>query len=174
MTLHAAILIVLVTIALSWIAYDYVERSMRSYASASKVWTDVDSTARELLETDLPQSVARAILGLLALAGCGCFVRGVLVSHYLPRLMTVGKTSSGKWNRAFDDVENLGPAQREQFSKLITLVVVYDSFRNPLHGWIFRRTLRNFTKPVVPSAYRVEAQLASFSVLNRSRQKISI
>jgi hypothetical protein len=173
MTLDFALLLVLAVTLTAWLVHDYIRRASRSYASASRVWTNLDTVAREILDADVSQPVARAVLALVALAGCGCFVRGVLMSHYLPRLMTVSAASSGKWNRAFDDVERLNVGQRELFSKLVTLVVIYDSFRNPMHGWVFRRMLRTYTKPIVPPAYRAEAQLASFSVLNRHRRAIA-
>jgi hypothetical protein len=169
MTLVMAILLVVLVFSAYRLADDYVRRSMGSFDSAARVWTDLDAAATELLNTDLPESVGRMVVALTRLAGCGCFVRGVLLSNYLPRAKLQQDGRGDKWNDAFNDLKVLNGSQKDCFDRLLSLVIVYDSFRNPLQGWLFRRLLRSFTQDKRSYREKAEAELAALSVLSNRK-----
>lgn len=167
MTIIIALLAVLIGFGSFRLAQDYLRRSATSFASAERAWEGVKGAADDLLKNDVPETVARVVLALMVTAGCGCYVRGMLVSHYLPRFPTREPEQSGQWDRAFVDVDALPNDQRDQFSKLIVAVVVYDSFRNPLQGWLFRRLITSFVKAQQPIAAKYEAKMTALHVLSR-------
>lgn len=167
MMVPIALLAVLFGFGIFRLAQDYVRRSARSFASAERAWEGVKVAADDLLKNDVPETVARVVLALMATAGCGCYVRGMLVSHYLPRAQIVESEKSGQWDKAFGDVDALPHEQRDQFSKLLAAVVVYDSFRNPLQGWLFRRLIKSFIKVQQPITAQYEAKMTALSVLSR-------
>jgi hypothetical protein len=167
MTVVLALVVFTVFYGAYLLARDFVTRSIRSYGNAESVWSDLVNTADKLMDDDIPESVATAVLGLVVVAGCGCFVRGMLVSHYLPRPSPSKSEGSGHWNKAFEDVENLTADQRSNFYQLLATVVVYDSFRNPLQGWLFRRVLKSFLQPNPSFVQKAETQITAFSILAR-------
>jgi hypothetical protein len=167
MTVAIAFVVLAVSYGVYLLARDFVTRSIRSYGSAEHVWGDLIGTADKLMASDIPESVARAVLGLVAAAGCGCFVRGMLVNHYLPRPSLVKSGDAGPWNKAFEDVENLTAEQRGNFYQLLAATVVYDSFRNPFQGWMFRRILKTFLQPNPSFVQKAETQITAFSILTR-------
>ena len=154
--------------ALSYaLARAYLQGAMRSFARAERALADLQSAVRTLVEQDVPASVAKIALQLSVHAGCGCFVRGMLTSHYLPRVALVPRASGDVWEAAFADVERLPPAQREAFNRVVALVVVYDCFRNPLQGWLFERLMRSFTRAEPSWSDKAEAKLTAWSVVSR-------
>lgn len=145
---------------------DYTRRSLRSYASAERVWADLNSTARSLLERDIGVHLAHNILSLSIAAGCGCFVRGLLIQHYLPAFITNRKRSNSEVENGFREAESLTGEAKQEFNQLLALVMLYDSFRNPFQGWLFKRVLSSYARR--PSFRELrEAELASYSVLSR-------
>lgn len=156
------------------LASDYVRRSMRSYASAESVWTNLAGTAHELIESDIPASVARMILGLVTMAGCGCFVRGMLLSYYLPIPDGARSKADSVWDQSFADANKLSQEQREKFNHLLGQVMVYDSFTNPLQGWLFRRALKAFMRNEQTFAQRASTQLTVLSVLSGNAAKLRL
>lgn len=173
MKLIAAIFLILVGYAAIRLAEDYVRRSMNSFQKADRVWADLRQTADTLLRASVPDSVSRLILALMLAAGCGCFVRGMLKSHYLPRVsLGLGKKStrtSKAFDKAFLDVGFLPPDLQADFSRLMALVILYDSYRNPLQGYLFRHLINSITKPDLDFGTRAEVELTAFSVLSRKR-----
>lgn len=150
------------------LASDYVQLSMRSFASAERVWLDVSSSAARVLDLGIPQNVAKLVVMLTATAGCGCFVRGMLIGHYLPRRANKA-TQDNSLSGAFSDLESLDANVRNEVWTLLSQVMVYDSFRNPLQGWLFRRMLKNFVLAPAQAnmVTKLEAQLTAISVLRR-------
>lgn len=167
MTVAVAFVVLAVFYGAYLLARDFVSRSIRSYGSAEQVWSDLVGASDKLMDADIPESVARAVLGLVAAAGCGCFVRGMLINHYLPRPSLVKSGDAGPWNKAFEDVEDLTAEQRGDFYQLLAAAVVYDSFRNPLQGWLFRRILKTFLQPNPSFIQKAETQITAFSILTR-------
>jgi hypothetical protein len=167
MTFLAVALIIASVGGAYWLADYYVCRSMRSFQTAEDVWHKLNGAASELLTHDIPESVSRMVVALTFLAGCGCFVRGVLIAHYLPRVRLASSNSQSQWEQAFNDLGNLDPLQRSAFERLLGFVIIYDSFKNPFQGWLFRRVTRSFTKSVPSFKERAEAQLTALDVLSR-------
>lgn len=167
MTLSTAVVIVAVVYGAYRLAGDYIRRSMRSFASAQRAWSELSTTAKEIVEQDIPEPAARAVIGLAGAAGCGCFIRGVMAAHYLPGLLRRSVDEPGDWDQAFTAIGNLSIEQKRSFDRLLALVLVYDSFKNPLQGWFFRRMLRSYVDPEPTFAEKAETQLAAFSVLSR-------
>ncbi len=150
---------------------EFLRRSLNSFRHADCVWSDLSQTARDLAEADVPTSVRRVVLALMMSAGCGCYVRGMFVSHFLPRIF-LGirggeKNRRGQWDQAFFDVDALPAPLSKEFSKLIALVVVYDSYRNPLQGYFFRRLIRSISKIKLDYGTHAEAELTAFSVISK-------
>lgn len=171
-------LIVLAAYAALRMGEDYVRRSLRSFRRAEAVWADLSATADGLIQSDAPASVKRVVLALMMSAGCGCFVRGMLVSHYLPRVslqQSLRERRSAKmWESAFSDVDSLPAGFKEDFSRLLALVMIYDSYRNPLQGFFFRRLLRSVLQPKLDYGTRAEVQLTAFSVVSKKEPRMLI
>jgi len=167
-----AILLVAAAAAAYRLADYYVRFATRSTAMAGRVWGDFEQQVRHFVSESESAEVSKLAIHMAAAAGCGCFVRGALMSHYLPRFSIEPKEERPGVQSAFAQVGDLPHAQREAFSKLIVMTLIYDSFRNPLQGWFFRRMLDSFTKPTVSWTHQQEAKLAAFSVLSR-RQAIA-
>lgn len=152
-----------------FISSAYIRRSERSFSSAARVMDDLSSAVRGFVESDAPPEVARLAIQMAAITGCGCFVRGVLVSHYLPR----GTISRGNvprsLNSAFEASRRMPGELQTQFDRIAGLVMIYDSFRNPLQGWLFRRALRSFVEAKPTWNDQAETKLALFSVLSRKQ-----
>lgn len=170
MTLSFALVAVALTFGVYLLAATYVRRSVRSFASAKRAWSDLNASVQAFLAEDVPQSAARVAVGLMSAAGCGCFVRGVLISHYLPRVSVLPRSAGAiKWEKDFSDLANLRADQKAKFERVIGLVIIYDSFRNPLQGWAFRRMMRSFASAEPSFTEKLEAQLAAVSVLSRRK-----
>ena len=165
------VMLSIVAVLAVWAAFRgvdyYVRRSLRSFEHASQVWNTANDLAQDVLAAKVPLSVARLVLELSALAGCGCFVRGMIVSHYLPRLHSSRSNEKGPWDQAFADLETLEPDVRQTFSKYIGMLILYDSFRNPFQGWLFRRAMRSVTRPNPSYEVRMETQLTAYSVVSK-------
>lgn len=152
-----------------WIAFRlceyYVSRATRSYAHAEKAWSEAMTLAHEILEKDIPLSVAQLIVATSALAGCGCFVRGLIASAYLPHTRREKSESSNSWDGAFTDLEALDSENRKLFNDFLVRIVIYDSYKNPISGKIFRSIVRS--KSSNNTALRLETQLTTYSLLSR-------
>ena len=164
-----AFVAILATWAMFRIAQDYVRRSIRSFRHAERVWAAAMAEARILMEADIPSSVSRLVIELSSLAGCGCFVRGMVVSHYFPRAIPSNDAPDATWDGAFADVEALPSQQRDQFRKMLALIVLYDSYRNPFQGWLFRRSLKAVIRPDPGFKVQMETQLTAYSVVSRHK-----
>lgn len=169
MTYSVAIvaLALLVPVAIFRLAQDYVRRSMRSFGKADKVWADLVHSAESLLEDDIPEHLARSIVALMRLAGCGCFVRGVVTAHYLPFLSRTGGGEGAE--DAFIEFDALDGEQRERFWALLSAVILYDGFRNPFQGLLFRNMIRTYYRPSprLSAREKLQAALTAFGVLGR-------
>ena len=162
-----ALLAVLAGFGAFRISQDYLRGSSRSFASAERAWTGVTDAASKLIDQDIPESVGRVAVALMATAGCGCYVRGMLKKHYLPRVQFRKPPRIAALDEAFRDVEKMSNEQRDLFSDLVANVIVYDSFRNPLQGWLFRRLLRAYVKPQPPLTAKYEANMTAMDVLSQ-------
>jgi len=143
---------------------DYLQRSQRSFASAQIAWNEVDRAVLELLDSDVPAVVAQLAILIARLTGCGCFVRGVLMSHYLPRFTVKPKP---QLEVAFASLNELSPKQKKLFDQVIATAVVYDSYRNPLIGGLFRRLVKSAIQSQHTYSATLETQLAAAAVLSR-------
>ena len=175
MNLVTALFVVLVCYLFVRSAEDFMRHSLRSFQNADRVWAELNQVGKRIAESDAPVSVKRLVLALMLSAGCGCFVRGMLASHYLPRFaLRAGRGSSpGKryWEKAFTDVEVLPVGLQDDFTHLTALVLIYDSYRNPLTGYFFRRVLRLVMQPKLDFGTRTEVHLAAYSVVTRKQPK---
>jgi hypothetical protein len=173
MKLITVIFVILVCYLLMKLAEDFLRRSLRSFQKADRVWSDLNQTARGIVESDAPVSVKRLVMALMLSAGCGCYIRGMIISHYLPRfaLGSARASSPGRqyWEIAFTDVDSLSRDLQEDFARLTALVFVYDSYRNPLTGFFFRRALSLVMQPKLDFSTRAEVQLTAYSVVTRKR-----
>lgn len=168
MNIAAAIIIALVAYAAYRLAQDYVRRSQRSFGNASIAWVRLNEMGREIATSDkTSEAVAKVVLGLMLAAGCGCFVRGILISHYLPRAIVMRGGRDDEWDGAFEEIEEMDASDRAAFVQFLMQVVLYDSFRNPLQGWLFRRAIRMRGRLVPPPENRYEAQIVASSILRR-------
>lgn len=167
MTIAVALLLILLAFAAYRLTEDYLRRSMRSFANADRVGVRMKLAAEELLGEDIPASVAAAVIGLVYIAGCGCFVRGILIGHYFPRFRA--SSASPRVQQAFDDLDNLPAAHRQKFYDLLGAVIAYDSFRNPLQGWLFRRIAKSYFEGSARMGVveKADATATVFSVLSR-------
>lgn len=159
---------IVITYGVFRVLEDYIRRSERSFGTAERVWTDLNKLLTELLQSEVPSAVAQLAVMIGAVTGCGCFVRGVLMSHYLPRAFIMPPQNS-RFEVAFLAVEKLDAHQRKLFEQVMGMAIVYDSFRNPLQGWLFRRLLRSATQSEPSYSTKLETQLATASVLSKKK-----
>lgn len=145
----------------------YVRYSVLSFGRAAQLQAQLTDDLRSFVESDAPPAVSRLAIQLGTMTGCGCFVRGMLVSHYLPRIaLTVGDNAD-HIQRAFDEAGAMAAEQQSAFGRITALVVLYDSFRNPLQGWLFRRMMRTYVRHEQRWDSQLETKLATFSVMSR-------
>jgi len=149
----------------------YVIRSLRSYRRAEAMLGRVNENLEKLTESDVPVGVARLAFMLAATAGCGCYVRGIIYSHYLPsplaRLVAGGPRRNSGVEHDLFDLDKLDGEQRALFSDLVASVIVYDADRNPLSGWVFRRVMKAYGEPSFMD--RADAEATAFSILSRKK-----
>jgi hypothetical protein len=173
-------MIVALTITMSvllWVGFRlseyYTLRSLRSYRNAERIWADLNRVAQSLLQRDITADVAFNVFALACTAGCGCYVRTLLINHYLPWASDIGKArrSRPEVDRGFHDIEQLVGEAKSEFRELMALVIAYDSFRNPLQGWLLRRMLgSHFKRPGFRESR--EAEIASYKVLSHEKTVI--
>lgn len=141
------ILVALVIIG-GLLAEMYIRRARRSYANAGRVWVMVRESASAIVEGNFPREAKEIALDLALAAGCGCFVRGVLLQHWVPTIMAATRhhrRGSGP-NQVEATMNALTQSQRKRMDTLIGAVLVYDSLANPLLGYLFRRAIRSFSR----------------------------
>lgn len=164
-------LLTLATVATVGAAYVlmsvYMRKAVISFRSADKLGAELSVEIRNFVESDAPPAVARLAIQLGAIAGCGCFVRGVLMSHYLPRVTVTRGRGVDPVQSAFDEADSMTADQQKAFGRITGMVIVYDSFRNPFQGWLFRRLLKSYLQPSQRWDSQLEAKLATFSVVSR-------
>jgi hypothetical protein len=155
------------------LAVGYVRRSLRSFGSAERVFGDIETASNAILDKRIPQSVARFVVSLVMQAGCGCFVRGFLMRHYLPRISVRYQDGNREVSVAMDDIDRLDPDVRKMIWDLIALIIVYDGYRHPMSGWIFRHALKAFDSPLAQAGIetRLETWQTAVSVLRRKSAK---
>ena len=124
MTVSYALLIAVLTTGIYLVASSYVHRSKRSYSNADRVWSDLNSHALELLKADIPKPISLLVVALSRTAGCGCFVRGALLSHYLPIRVAGRDAGDNGVKSAFDSIDKLTPELRQSIGKLLALVML--------------------------------------------------
>lgn len=126
----------------------YIRRARRSYVNAARVWVMVRMTADDIVTGNFPREAKEIALDLALAAGCGCFVRGVLLQHWLPTVMAGFRRSRG--GNGVNQIERtmgaLSAHQRKKMDTLIGAVLVYDSLSNPFQGYLLRRAVRSFSK----------------------------
>lgn len=140
---------------------------MRSFENAEFAWRELAAEARAIVEADVPTNVAKVVIALAATAGCGCYVRGLLMAHYLPKFLIVRGDRNGKWSGSLEAVDNLPSELREKFQRMMMLVILYDGYRNPAHGWLFRRVMKSYTQGRQSFQEKLETKLTAASVLSR-------
>ncbi len=161
------ILAIAVTALLYRLGVMYVRRSMRSFSSGATVWADLHKELRAFIEKEPPVAVAQLAIGLATAAGCGCFVRGVVATHYLPRFRQPRPQPRNPVEPAFNEVRSMEPELQEAFDRIMARVIVYDSYRNPVQGYLFRHIMWTFIQPQQSLASQLETKLAAFSVMSR-------
>lgn len=171
MSIFWALLAVMVTWGGYRLADDYLRRSMLSFGSAEHAWGVVTANAERLMEQDISPAVAKLIVRTVSAAGCGCFVRGMLLGHYLPRSRSTREEADRYWGSLFDEIDSGGQEMGKLFWQFLASVVVYDSFRNPLQGWLFRRALKEMLRPEPSYQAKLEAKSAIFSVVSKRKDK---
>lgn len=150
------------------LAAHYVRRATRSIGSAGDVWAQLQQEVRTFVEKGAAPEIATFAIQLGAVAGCGCFVRGVVMNHYLPPAMLALFDDDKKIEPVEIEARHLDVDQQERLSHIVTLVIMYDSFRNPFQGFLFRRILRSYMVPDhISWRSKVEAKAAAFSVMSR-------
>lgn len=169
MNVFIALLSVLLTYAVYRLAFYYLQRSQASFRAADRVGADMATHARTLLDRDIPLRVAKLVVAMSAGAGCGCFVRGIIMVHYVPGWLRPRAVSNRSLDAVFEEIENLDAETKQIFWKFQIAVMVYDSFRNPAQGWLFRHAVRSMLKVEAPYAAKREAQTAIFSVVSRRK-----
>lgn len=158
------------------IVQTYLRRAAHSYELASEVWGTVYRRADGILAGRYPAPVKAMAYGLAHTAGCGCYVRQMLLRHYLPSVATAREQASSKAppSALVKAIEGLRSSQRREIDLLIGAVVVYDGFSNPLQGWVFRRLMRGYwnipakSRPLPKKEYR-EAEAAAVNVVARKK-----
>lgn len=161
----AAAVVVLATVA----ANIYLKRSQRSLKAASRTWVDVSALAHDIVsDKTIPAVVANHAILLASATGCGCFVRGMLLGHYFGAAVARPKTIAGERyvSELSEARSRLDPEKRGRLDDLVMRAIVYDSFANPLQGWLFRRVL---AKRVSQSEQLFEARQVVPSVVARRR-----
>jgi hypothetical protein len=171
MTLALAIMLIGIAALAYMLAAQYVAFATRSFASANKVWNDLNEKANAILEEDIPVGVARIVFALTATAGCGCYVRGMLIGLYAPVPRGAMSHSDASWDKAFGGLDALPQKTRDEVSRLMAIAMVYDSYRNPLQGWIFRHAVKQYARGEPSFFDKLEAQLLALSVLSRPSTK---
>ena len=171
------ILISIIAVLLVWAVFKgleyYLTRSLRSFRKAETHWPKLVAQSQELLAMQISAGFASVVFQLMATAGCGCYVRGMLLSHYLPVAWLADDSDKSRdVDVAFRDIERAPAEQREAFAKLVAQVVVYDSFRNPLQGWLLRRVMKQVLRPEPSVKVRYESQITVRSVLARRSSHI--
>jgi hypothetical protein len=167
----SVIAIYIIVSASAMVAYGavkiYVRRSMNSFQMAEFVWGKLAAEAQAIIEADVPASVGKVVLALAATAGCGRYVRGLLIAHYLPTFVIARGDRQGRWSGSLEAVENLPPEIRDRFEHMMALVMIYDGYRNPVHGWFFRRVMKSYTESKRTFEQKLETKLTAVSVLSR-------
>jgi hypothetical protein len=174
MTISFAIIFCAIIYGSYRLAFDYVTKSKGSFSHAEVIWNEITRISRDIIDSDIPPSVARAVVGLVSTAGCGCFVRGMLLSYYLPTPSGVDKNPGKEWERSFDDLRHLSDVQRDLFNQLMARVIVYDSFRNPLQGLLFRRALKSFMKNEQTFVQRMRTELTVLKILSGNASRMPL
>ncbi len=150
----------------------YFTRARTSLRAAESALFEIERKAEDLLQQDLPVNVARVVIAMVYAAGCGCFVRAMLLGHYLPRR----HVATGVVREGNKEIETLNLETREKISELMMLVIIYDSFRNPLQGWLFRRILKEYTRSSekIEMNAKWEARLATMAVVDRKMPELNL
>lgn len=174
MTFEVFALTVFSAVGLFVLARVYVVRSIRSLRAAEPTLTKINEQLEKLIKEDVPVGAARVAFMLATTAGCGCYVRGVIFSHYLPpavfRFFFGARQAKPAVEHDLFELDKLNEAQRHMFSDLITSVIIYDGFRNPLSGWIFRHVIRKGHRPTFTE--RGDTELTTVTVLSRAKPKV--
>jgi hypothetical protein len=97
-----------------------------------------------------------------------------LLNYYLPAPDGIKKVADEEWQRSFSDLRQLSEAQREKFNQLIVCAIVYDSYRNPLQGWLFRHAIKSFMKNEQTFVQRVKTELTVLRVLSGNASRMSL
>ncbi|QLC25773.1 hypothetical protein HFP57_12605 [Parasphingopyxis algicola] len=170
MTLFMIAFFALIIGAVIWLSERYFAWAKQNLAHAAAMQPKLTAKAARLIEDeDTPESVARVVFWLAAAAGCGCFVRGFVIYHYLPRFGRSDKDSASL-DEAFGDVEKLPVDDRKEFFEFLAMVIAYDSYENPLQGWLFRRAIRSFfNKQTMSFQDRLIAMGTAFSILSHGK-----
>jgi hypothetical protein len=157
------IVTVVAAVAMTLLLDRYLRRSAKSFMRGEEIWSELQTNAAQIVENErYPLGVACLAHALSEAAGCGCFVRAMLMGHYTPKLLfwrrqrAAAKLQHTPW---VDDLSQLSEAQKKQLNTLFIKVIIFDSYANPLQGWLLRRLVRNHFAP--------EAKKAVLSVVAR-------
>lgn len=166
-----------IVIGAGFIALDrYFVMAKDSLEKAEEALFDIEKTALKILDSDITKSTALIVVGLIGTAGCGCYVRGMLRDAIapwarIPHRLTM--TDMGKKvQQGYDDLDDSKPSVRDDFHALIALTIIYDSYKNPLSGLLFRRFLKNVTSNSSNSVTaKRKAELTAIDVIT-SKSKV--
>ena len=163
-----ALLLVLIVFAAFRIAQDIVRRSMNSFKNAELVWNEILKSGRILVENDaVTPPVSRLIIKLMGMAGSGKFVRTMIFQSLVPSAFRTSKPKEG-FEAIIREINHLPENLHEEFRKLLILVLLYDSYSNPVQG----RAMRFLTQlaHVNDANYRTKAEteITTYHVVSRS------
>lgn len=138
-----ALMVALAVLALSFAVSRWLAYATRSTRAAIAFWPMVEQSALKLMSDKYPPEVRSMAMQLGMTTGCGCYVSGFLVSHYMPWLdrLLSGKPSNND-ERIIATLKRLDTRQRDQVDKMIAATLFYDSLTNPLRGSMVRRVIK--------------------------------
>lgn len=140
--------IIVFCILATYMATIYLRRATRSNEVASRLWDDFYIKVERILDGDFPGEVKRFTYCVAMTAGCGCLVRGYLVDHYIPNLAKIIRHPSSQTKAQSDALSGsmraLTRRQRQEVIKALVAALMFDSFANPLQGWLLRKTVKQF------------------------------
>lgn len=153
----------------------YARRAERSLGTADKIWRDfIRECDGVITDRAMAGPIAELVYTLGMTAGCGCYVRQALFTHYMPEAAQQrinASLHSGGAKSGLEMFDDLSHEQRKQINKVFVLALLFDSFANPVQGWLFRRALRNYRRVTQQSKLPVgavrEAQSAALKVAQR-------
>lgn len=144
----------------------YFDIANQSFVNASKTWKQITSEASKIIDDETyPSKSIAFVMVMTGVAGCGCFVRAMLINHYFPKMLEINRVKRKDENPFEGALDGLTDSQRKSIDKLIAKIIWFDAHRNPLHGLLFKRLLSKHF-----NGKTAEQELAAISVVRRKTQ----